>query len=162
MKAPIVALVLSVLLTVVYASPHRSRRDAEIKQTVERFLAAKPEYANVTCYVDDAIVTLTGHVRLLTERRALEHSVKGMKQVARLEDKVILMPANVPDEKLLGAVRERLEASGFGHLTFRAHEGWVELAGSVKSQEERARVMDMIWGTPGVKEADFQKLRGRE
>jgi osmotically-inducible protein OsmY len=154
----LVGLLCAVALAAV-ASPQRSKRDTELLQKVQEFLRSKAEYAHVKCEVDDAVVTLSGDVKLLSERRALVHSVKRIQNVSRVDDRVILLPANLSDQRLSAAVRERLESAGLSHLKFKAHEGWVQVEGQVHNEQERQRLMDMIRGLPGVKEADFQKLR---
>lgn len=126
---------------------------------MQELLRSKTEYAHVKCEVDDAIVTLSGDVKLLSERRALEQSIKRMKHVSRVEDKIVLLPANISDEQLRAGIRKRLESAGLSHLKFKAHEGWVQVEGQVHNEQERERLTDMLRGVPGVKEADFQKVR---
>jgi osmotically-inducible protein OsmY len=158
-----IKMVFAVVLLVTFyttagASPQHSKRDAAIARSVRQVLASKPEYTKVNFEVDDAIVNLKGEMRLLSERDALVRSVRRIQHVSRVENGIVLLPANVSDERLSSAVKERLESAGFGYLRFQAHEGWVQVEGNVKTQQDAARLADTVRTIAGVKEADFQKV----
>ena len=137
------------------AAAKLGRYDAQIDQQIAKLLTGKKQFANVRYGVEDAVVTLEGKVELHSQRTALENSVRNIKHVADLRSYVVLDPTPVPDEQLFGRVRSALQNANLAQLTVKAHEGRVLVSGDVQSRRDWSRAVNLVWDTPGVKEAEF-------
>ena len=132
------------------------RHDVQIENEVQKRLEGKKEFAHVRFGVEDAVVTLEGRVGLHSQRIALENSVRQIKNVTGIRSFLVLDPTPVPDERLFGRVRSALQNANLGQLTVHAHEGRVVVSGDVQSRREWSRAVNLVWDTPGVKEAEFE------
>ena len=144
-------------------TPRPGRFDAVIEQDVAKYLDGKPEFANIHFGVDDSVVTLTGSVRLHSERLRLENRVRDTKHVSALRSFVRLEPVPVADDLLSGSIRSALRNANLDHLQVIVHEGRVELSGEVQDRREWSRAVNLVWETPGEREAEFRiRVRGNE
>jgi hyperosmotically inducible protein len=158
-RTRVAALLTVVLLaTLSAAAQSRARRsagyDAQIDTAITRFLASRPQFKNIRFAVEDGVVTVTGMVELLSEKEALAGRLRGLPHVNRVVDLVHLHPTPVPDEALYTAVRNRLENARFEGINVRTHEGRVEVSGTVGTRRQWARLMELVWNTPGVREVE--------
>ena len=140
----------------VLAQSRGGRYDDQIRKEVAQLLASKSECKSVKAAVDDAVVTLSGSVELDSERRTLVTRVRRIAHVEEIDNQVVLAPPAPLDNVLFGRVSRRLEDAGYAQVTVRAHEGTVTLSGSVRTQRDRHLVVQLAWGTEGVKEVEAQ------
>ena len=130
------------------------RYDVQIDGAVAKFLASRPQFKNIRYAVEDHVITVTGTVELLSEKEALADRLRRIAHVNRVVDLVHLHPTPVPDEALYSAVRTRLENARFEGINIRIHEGRVEISGTVGTRHQWARLMELVWNTPGVREVE--------
>ncbi|MBI2681944.1 MAG: BON domain-containing protein [Acidobacteriales bacterium] len=130
------------------------RYDTQIDAAVAKFLASRPQFKNIRYAVEDHVITVTGPVELLSEKEALAARLRRITHVSRVLDLVHLHPTPVPDEALYSAVRTRLENARFEGINIRTHEGRVEISGTVGTRHLWARLMELVWNTPGVREVE--------
>ena len=154
------ALLFILLLTTTYSqtrmAPRPGRFDAGIEQQLANDLRGKQEYQDISFGVEDGVVTLAGNVRLHSERLALETRVRSLKHVAAVRSFVLLEPPTVADDILSGQLVAALRRADLEDLRVTAHEGKVEIAGDVTDRRQWSRVVNLVWSTPGVREADFR------
>jgi osmotically-inducible protein OsmY len=131
------------------------RYDGQIEQQVAKLIDGKKQFANVRYGVEDAIVTLQGKVELHSERMSLENRVRKIKNVADVRSYIVLDPTPVPDEQLYGRLRNALQNANLSQLNVKVHEGSVVVSGELQSRREWSRAINLVWDTPGVKEAEF-------
>lgn len=131
------------------------RYDAQIEQQIAKLITGNKQFANVRYGVEDAIVTLEGKVELHSQRMSLEDRVRHIKDVAGVRSYIVLDPIPVPDEQLFGRLRSALQKANLSQLTVKAHEGRVLVSGDVQSRRDWSRAINLVWDTPGVKEAEF-------
>ncbi len=166
MLARLLVLVCTMALAVVAQerhTPRPGRFDPAIEQTVAQYLDGKAEFEHIHFGVDDSVVTITGSVRLHSERLRLESQVRGMRHVIAVRSFVLLDPVPVSDDLLSGRIRSALRGANLDHLQVVAHEGRVELAGDVQDRQQWSRAVNLVWETPGVREAEFRiRVRGNE
>lgn len=128
--------------------------DARISLRLAKTLERHSEYANVHYSVEDAVVTLTGTVKLETSRRALQAVVEAIPEVAAVHNRVLLDPPPPPDDQLRARVLQRLQPMRLPELKINVHAGLVTLAGSVTSRHQRDAVTAIVAGTQGVREME--------
>jgi osmotically-inducible protein OsmY len=131
------------------------RYDAQIEQQVSKRIDGKKQYRNVRFGVDDGVVTLEGNVELHSQRTALENDVRKMGNVEGVRSFIVLNPTPVADEVLFGRIRNVLRDANLEQLKVQAHEGRVVVEGDVQNRRQWSRVVNAVWDTPGVKEAEF-------
>ena len=145
---------LLVFLSPVQLTASASGVDQRIEQRLAGYIAGTPAYSHVRYTVDDAIVSLSGTVALHSERRALVLHVRHMAEVAGVRNQILLDPPPVPDETLYHAVHRQLSAAGHPEIKFAAHEGWVRLAGELRTEHDRDALIALVQNTAGVKEVE--------
>jgi osmotically-inducible protein OsmY len=142
-------------------APKPGRFDARIEQRLAKELHGKAEFERVRFAVEDGVVTLAGKVRLHSERVNVENSARSLEHVFAVRNFIVLDPPVVADNLLFGRLRTALRDAKLEHLHIEAHEGRVELSGDVYNRQEWSRAVNLVWNTPGVREAEFQlRIRG--
>jgi len=147
--------ILGFVLTVVCMAG-ASERDAIIARDVAQLLSRHAAYRAVTFTVEDEIVTTRGKVPTYTDRKGLEWSLRRVALVRSVRNEVVLDPPVVSDEVLGAHMKKALTAAGFAHLRVVAHDGRVEIRGTVRNRTQWARVQDLAWSVEGVREVESQ------
>jgi osmotically-inducible protein OsmY len=130
--------------------------DARIATRVSKILKTHSEYADVHFQVEDAVVTLTGSVKLASSRNALRDAVEALSEVAAVHTNIVLEPPPPPDDVLLARVRSRLRSMNVPPMKIVAHDGMVTISGSVADHHARDMVTTLVASTEGVREVVAQ------
>lgn len=119
--------------------------------------ALGPVAGQVGVRLHDGVVTLTGIVESLDQKRTAEvtaEQVAGVRAVAE-ELQVDGMPAVLHDDVALAkAVADSLELEGVPagrHITVRVESGWVSLSGQVTSASDYSAIERALECVPGVR-----------
>jgi osmotically-inducible protein OsmY len=128
--------------------------DQHIRELLASELARAKAYKHVSFHVEDQIVTLGGTVELASQRRDLQQTVRRMPEVAEVENNIALDPPAVADEVLLPRLKQRIGTLNLTGIRFTAHDGLVSVGGSVRTRQSRNQLLQLVRGTPGVKEVE--------
>lgn len=147
--------ILGFVLTVILMAG-ASERDEIIARNVAHLLSAHEAYRGVTFTVEDEIVTARGKVPTYTNRKGLEWSLRRIAHVRNVRNEVVLDPPVVSDEVLEARMKKMLTAAEFAHLRVVAHDGRVEVRGTVRTRTQWAQVLNLAWSVIGVREVETQ------
>lgn len=146
-------LLLCLSLTAGAASrPKGGRYDQKILASAQRIVQSCQACGKVSVAVEDGVVTLSGTVELDSTRLDLEGKIKHIAHAARVDDEIVLDPPAVPDQELATRLASRLVDEHFESVITIVHNGAVTLTGVVRNQEERERLLRIVYSTEGVKE----------
>lgn len=128
--------------------------DEEIGKNVVKIFSSHPQYQQVTFTVEDEIITVSGKVKLWSQRLDLERTLLRLEHVRSVRNQVVLDPPPVSDDVLRARMKKALAAAGFPDLRFQAHQGRVILAGSVRTRSQWALLKELPWSVEGVREVE--------
>jgi type IV pilus biogenesis protein CpaD/CtpE len=124
----------SLLLVLTLAAASCSARDEELQHTVEQRLLE--DHPSVRVSVDRQVVTLSGFLSSAAERSNIEATVRGIKGVRDIDDRLIvdqppLLTADTEDAVEAASIASELAAGGFRQLRVAVHHGVVQVRGPV-------------------------------
>ena len=133
------------------------RYDQQIQEDVERVLQSNPRFQNVHATTDDAIVTLSGTVKLYIDKLDADRRAHHIKHVGGVRNE-IEVEGNVSDDVLLQKLADKLryDRVGFGimfnNLKLSVKNGVVTISGDVHDYPSRDSALAIIETAPGVKD----------
>lgn len=108
--------------------------------------------------VSDGVVTLAGAVDFCSQYDDAERAVRDIEGVRMVVNEIAVVPAHpvaaADVKRAIEAVLERRAVDVAGKLRLQIDEGDVVLDGVVGTWAERAAVVGVVRGTPGVKKVD--------
>jgi hyperosmotically inducible protein len=131
------------------AQTQQGRKDDEIFGSVSRTVLAYPQFTifdDVSAAVTDGVVTLQGKVTMPFKKKDIERRVARVEGVARVENRIGVLPASRFDDELRYSVARAIYgSSAFWHYAAMANppihivveNGRVTLTGVVASEVER-------------------------
>lgn len=142
--------------------PVNSRSDEEIARAAADAIAWNTLLAktNIQVFVDNARITLEGHVPWQYQRQLADHAVRYLAGVRDVNDHIVVRPVAeqsvVKGEIEAALVRNaRLDASA---IRVEVRDNHVILGGTVQSWIEREEVERAAWASPGVCEVDNELI----
>lgn len=159
-RARFLTLLVSVAGLVTFATtqePKGGRYDQQIQEDVERVLQSNPRFQNVHATTDDAIVTLSGTVKLFIDKLDADRRTHHIKHVGGVRND-IEVEGNIPDEVLLQKLADKLryDRVGFGimfnNLKLSVKNGVVTISGDVHDYPSRDSALAIVETEPGVKD----------
>ena len=133
------------------------RFDQQIQEDVDRMLQSNPRFQNVHATTDDAIVTLSGSVKLYIDKLDADRRAHHIKHVEGVRNN-IEVDGNIPDEVLLQKLADKLryDRVGFGimfnNLKLSVKNGAVTISGDVRDYPSRDSALAIVETEPGVKD----------
>ena len=137
--------------------PKGGRYDQQIQEDVERVLQSNPRLQNVHATTEDAIVTLSGTVKLYIDKLDADRRAHHLKHVGGVRNE-IEVEGNVPDDVLLQKLADKLryDRVGFGimfnNLKLSVKNGVVTISGDVHDYPSRDSALAIVETEPGVKD----------
>src|SRR5262249_48675291 len=108
--------------------------------------------------VEDGVVTLTGTVDFNHQREEAEATVRNLRGVTELHDKI-----RVKNPRMAADVSDRIQQAFLRSAQIDAQEGRIEaidgtvtLVGTVQSWAEHDAAVDAAWAAPGVRDVKDQ------
>jgi len=135
----------------------KGRYDAQIQQDVEKVLQSKPKLQAIKAETDDAIVTLTGTVKLYVDKLDAEKRVKRVAKVDGVRNHVEV-DTTVPDAELSGKLADKLRYDRVGYgimfnsLTLEVKDGVATIGGQVRDYPDRDSALAIAETQLGVKD----------
>ncbi len=137
------------------------KTDFDLQRDVQDELHWNPRVnaAAIGVAVNDGLVTLSGHVPQLTERKAAVRSAQRVAGVTGVVDHLEVRLASTgerTDADIAQAALNVLAWNSFvpaGTIRVAVHDGWITLAGDVEWQYQRVAAEDAVhalWGVRGV------------
>ena len=148
---------LCVALGTVSFAQGKGRYDAQIQQDAEKLLQSKAKFQGIKAETDDAIVTLTGKVKLYFEKLDAEKHVKHIAKVDGVRNHVEV-ETTVPDAELSEKLADKLryDRVGYGimfnNLTLEVKDGVATIGGQVRDYPDRESALAIAETQPGVKD----------
>ncbi len=140
-------------------SPSAARTDQEIAADVANTLRwdHRVDDRGIAIQVVGGVVTLTGAVSSIGEKRAAQEDARHVPGVVDLNDHLTVAPARRrPDAEIAGDVQAALlrdaRIADGTRIGLSVRDGVVYLDGSVASVEERRSAIDDAWFTAGVRD----------
>jgi osmotically-inducible protein OsmY len=133
------------------------RYDQQIQEDVERMLQSNPRFQNVRATTDDAIVTLSGTVKLYIDKLDADRRAHHINHIGGVRNE-IEVEGNIPDEVLLQKLADKLryDRVGFGimfnNLQLSVKNGVVTISGDVHDYPSRDSALAIVETEPGVKD----------
>ena len=140
--------------------------DAAITAAVERLLRTNrgvtPHLVEVTTH--DGVVALSGYADSLLARQRTEEIARAVRGVRGVISRLVIQPANVPDEELQRDLEHALTADPATEeyrVRCAVAGGVVTLHGTVQSWPEKQLVLRVLSGVRGIRKIEAKKLRVR-
>jgi osmotically-inducible protein OsmY len=133
------------------------RFDQQIQEDVDRMLQSNPRFQNVHATTEDAMVTLSGSVKLYIDKLDADRHAHHIKHVEVVRNN-IEVDGNIPDEVLLQKLADKLryDRVGFGimfnNLKLSVKNGAVTISGDVRDYPSRDSALAIVETEPGVKD----------
>jgi osmotically-inducible protein OsmY len=131
--------------------------DQQIQQDVTKILQSKDQWRGITASTDDAIVTLTGFVKLYIDKMDAARRVGKVEHVDGVRNH-IQVQGDVPDAQLREKLADKLayDRIGYGivfnNLTLNVQNGVATVGGQVHDYPSRDSALAIVETTPGVKD----------
>lgn len=135
----------------------KGRYDAQIQQDAEKLLQSKPKLQGIQPATDDAIVTLTGSVKLYFDKLDAEKRIKRIAKVDGVRNHVEV-DTNVPDAELSEKLADKLRYDRVGYgimfnsLTLQVKDGVATIGGQVRDYPDRDSALAIAETQPGVRD----------
>ena|SRR5207302_1850566 len=159
-SAWLLTLLVSVAVLITLATTQETkggRYDQQIQEDIERVLQSNPRFQNVHATTEDAVVTLSGTVKLFIDKLDADRRAHHIKHVGGVRNE-IEVEGNVSDDVLLQKLADKLryDRVGFGimfnNLKLSVKNGVVTISGDVHDYPSRDSALAIIETEPGVKD----------
>jgi len=159
-SAWLLTLLVSVAVLITLATTQETkggRYDKQIQEDIERVLQSNPRFQNVHATTEDAVVTLSGTVKLFIDKLDADRRAHHIKHVGGVRNE-IEVEGNVSDDVLLQKLADKLryDRVGFGimfnNLKLSVKNGVVTISGDVHDYPSRDSALAIIETEPGVKD----------
>jgi hyperosmotically inducible protein len=135
-----------------------SRHDAAIRPRVTQQLVKGAQFSNLTAWVEDGIVTLSGNVDLYQQKLDAAKKVRKIENVQGVRNLIVVAGKTVPDADLTAQLDRKLYYDRIGYdnvfnyVTASVQDGVATLNGEVRIEIDRDSAMALASATPGVKD----------
>ncbi len=151
---PTLALGALLLTGPAFAQADNAKLQADVQHQLD-----KKEFRDVQAQVQGGTVTLTGSVKLLSDKMDAEKRVKKTHEVSSINNQIqVRVPENVSDQELFNKIGKQLayDRQGYGTLPFNSitlqiHNGVVLLGGEVVEPTDKESAIGIVTNTPGVR-----------
>lgn len=145
---------------VIKPSWNTARTDTDIAIAVRHALEWNvhvPE--NVKTDVWNGVVKLSGVVETLRQRELAEQTIRVLKGVCGIENRIVVQPPKVAVETLRAAIEQALNrhvAREANRIAIEVHDDTVRISGDVDSWAEHKAALGAVVGTRGVRVVEDQ------
>ena len=135
-----------------------ARYDTQIEINVQKKLAGKKQFQNVTAATEDGIVTLTGSVDLYQRKLDVAKLARKVSNVQGVRNLVMVAGQTVSDEQLSEKLAKKLTYvrsgydSTFDYFAMSVKNGVVTVTGDDRTGEGRDEALADVYKEPGVKD----------
>jgi osmotically-inducible protein OsmY len=139
------------------AAAGTGRYDPQIQEDVTKLLQSKDKWKGISATVDDAIVTLSGAVRVYIDKADAGRRASKVAHVDGVRNHV-QVAGDVPDTELKQKLSNKLayDRIGYGitfnNLTLNVQNGVATVGGDVHDYASRDSALAIVESTPGVKD----------
>lgn len=153
LSLPSFALGVLLLAGPAFSQADNSRLQADVQHQLN-----KKEFRDVQAQVAGDTVTLTGTVKLLSDKLDAEKRVKKTHEVSSINNQIkVAVPENVSDAELFNKMGKQLayDRQGypsfpFNSITLQVHNGVALLGGEVVDPVDKESAVSIVTNTPGV------------
>lgn len=132
--------------------------DAQVQADVQGQLHGK-QYRGVHAEVANGVVTLTGGVDRLADKRDAEKRVARSHEAVSVNDQIVVnVPPGISDAQIYNKLGKALayDREGYGSFPFNSinlsvHDGIAELGGEVVEPTDKESAIGLVINTPGVR-----------
>lgn len=151
---PAAALGLALLMTPALAQDNNSGLQADVQHQLD-----KKEFRDIHAAVQGDTVTLTGTVKLLSQKLDAEKRVKKTHEVSTINNQIeVAVPENVSDQELFNKMGKQLAYNRQGYpsfpfnsITLQVQNGIAVLGGEVVDPVDKESAVGIVTNTPGVR-----------